>query len=567
MDIKMYFRIPAKIVVISAIFLCFVFTSAASDPVWNYKGAKWYQLLESGNVVVGTKKGLEMLHGPTGERMWRRSDLRSVDEVEVFQLEGTPLLLVADNTGSRKRRTRLTAVDTLSGDTVWRTDKIKGFTALVAPFYERDLLIFLTIRDNHRNRDRPEIYAHRLSTGEQLWDNEYPDTVELYRVGEGPRHGYESFRKGDEDKERYDLSGENPPVFEGDSMFLTYAGLHRYDLNTGRLVCKNEYDITDGSLKNTNSQAIARGEIVYTSAKGIVRAIRKSDCSTRWKSDDYGDGGIPEMMVHGNVIYGRTGGQFFSIKRNEWKIRGPVGVVALDAGTGESVWRYTKAKDSITNMVLDTAKNRLFVADKKYLIGLDLDARGKTKEALRFKHKLDRVPVSLVAQRNGNIVVRAIQDLVSFNPSTGKIGWALEFDAPGVSGWRKFAMSALAITAGVVTYKLQAAYVREGHFNSVWRTNKRFLNFFSKYQRLMRKRFATSRQVGNIFYILTTVKSGKKKGTGVVGVDMLRGRTAAQVLFKDKTPRYQVDEFDGRLFNLNKGKISAYMIEPYQSRK
>ena len=481
--------------------------------------------------------------------------------MEFFELEGTPLLLVADNTN--KKRTRLTAIDTLSGDTVWRTDKLKGYTALVAPYYERDLLVFLTIRSNRRKKDRPEIYAHRLSTGEQLWENEYPDTVELYGVSEGPRYGYEAFRKEDEGRERYDLSGENPPVFDRDSMYMTYAGLHRYDLATGRLVCKNEYDVTDGSLKNTNGQAIVSGGNVYTSAKGIVRSVRKTDCSTRWKSDDYGNGEIAEMMLHQGVIYGRTGGQFYSVKQNEWRTRGPVGVVALSANTGAQIWRYKKAKDSITNMVLNPAENRLYVADKKHVIGLDLNARGKTKEAIRVKHKLDRVPVSIVAQSNGNIVVRAVQDLVSFNPSTGRIDWSVEFDAPGVSGWRKIAMSALSVTAAVVAYKLQATYVREGRFNSVWRTNRRFLRVFSKYQNLMRQRFASSRQAGNIFYILTTVRTRKDKGPGLIGVDMLTGRSVTQVLFDDKTPRYEIDAVDGRLFNLNKGKILAFAIEPF----
>ncbi len=128
-------------------------------------------------------------------------------------------------------------------------------------------------------------------------------------------------------------------------------------------------------------------------------------------------------------------------------------------------------------------------------------------------------------------------------------------------------MSALTVTAAVVAYKLQATYVREGRFNRVWRTNRRFLRFFSKYQDVMRRRFASSRQAGNIFYILTTVRTRKDKGPGLIGVDMLTGRSVKQVLFDDKTPLYEIDAFDGRLFNLNKGKIFAFAIEPFFERR
>jgi hypothetical protein len=41
---------------------------------------------------------------------------------------------------------------------------------------------------------------------------------------------------------------------------------------------------------------------------------------------------------------------------------------------------------------------------------------------------------------------------------------------------------------------------------------------------------------------------------------MLTGNGERQIVFNDKSPDYEVDELSGRLFNMNKGKLSAYNI-------
>ena len=41
---------------------------------------------------------------------------------------------------------------------------------------------------------------------------------------------------------------------------------------------------------------------------------------------------------------------------------------------------------------------------------------------------------------------------------------------------------------------------------------------------------------------------------------MLTGNAERQIIFNDKSPDYEVDELEGRLFNMNKGKLSAYSI-------
>lgn len=571
----------------------YVAYSFADTPIWSMKGAKWYSMMETGNVMVGMDKSIAMIDGASGKQLWTRNDLGEIKEDEYTELPGTPLLLIADNSGWAQRKTKLTAIDTLTGATVWTTDKMLGYTVEVSPVYKKDMLVFLTIRDNRMNKDKPDIFALKMSTGELLWQNEYTEKVDLYGVEKKKRGGAGAMLLGSGGgrSDRFNLDGENPPIFDGDSMYMTYAGLHRYNLSDGKLVWKTVYDVTDGSLKNTNGQAIVDGDTIYTSAQGIIRAIDKNSGNIKWTTKDFGKGGIAEMQMFGDVVYGRMGGQFYSGKKGEWQKKSPIGVVALNKSNGNTNWIYEGAKNSITNMMILPDDNSLLIADEKNLIGLDMTSQGKVKEAykipLKFKFKVGAAatagkvaavafggvggffkkgadttdnPVSLVRQENGTVVVRGMQHLVGFSPKLREIVWSTKYDAPGISGWQSIVMTALTVTAAMMSEGMEASYSQRGDYNSAFDQNSQFLNLMSSYQQFMSKKFSSSKQSGNNYYVLTTIKGKDDKGSGLVGVNMMTGKALNQIIFKDKSPDYEVDEAAGRLFNMNKGELSAYNI-------
>lgn len=566
----------------------------ADTPIWSFNGAKWFTKLESGNLMVGKDSNVMLVEGATGKTIWTRNDLGKIAEAEFTELAGTPLVLISDNSGWAQRKTKLTAIDNQTGETVWETEKMLGFTVEVTPIYEKDLLIFLTIKDNRQKKDKPDIFALKMSTGELLWHNEYTEKVDLYGVEKKKNSGAKAMFMGSGGgaSDRFDLSGENPPMIDDDSLYLSYAGLHRYNLSDGKLVWKTVYDVTDGSLKNTNGQAISEGDTIYTSAQGIIRAIDKNSGAIKWTTKDFGKGGIAEMQFHGDVIYGRMGGQFFSAKKGEWQEKGPVGVVALNASNGETNWIYKDADDSITNMVVLPNDNVLLIADKKSLIGLDLSSTGKAKEAYKIKLKFKRSlgagdvagkagaiafggiggalgkgakhtdnPVSMVRQENGTVVVRGKQHLLAFNPTTKEIAWSTKFGAPGINGWESIVMTAITITAAAISQTVEADFMRRGNYNAAYNENSRFLGLMSSYQQYMGKKYSASKQSGNIYYVLTKIKGDDEKGSGLVGVNMLTGEGKSQIIFNDKSPDYEIDELEGRLFNMNKGTISAYEIK------
>lgn len=567
-------------------------------PVWTFKGAKWYAMMDTGNTMVGTETGLVMLDGETGSVIWKRDDLKGIKESEYNEIIGSPLVLIADNSGSLAKKTRLVALDQLSGKTLWETEKIYGVTAQVSTLPKQDLLILLTIKTGAATKDKPDITAYKLSSGEQLWKAEYSEKVDLYVKEKNRRSGSGITQAligdpfgGFTNQPRYDLSGENAPVFDGDSMYLTYAGLHRYDLKTGNLLWKNVYDVTDGSLKKTNGQAIVEGDVIYTSAKGIIRAIDKNSGATKWQTRDFGKGGIAEMQIVGDVIYGRMGGQFFSGKQREYQRKSPIGVAALDKNSGAENWIYTGAKESITNMMIMPEQNVLLIGDEKNLIGLDLSSRGKVKEAykipLKFKFKLgagaiagkalkigfgglrgalskgpDTIdePIALIRQENGTVVARGRQHLLGFNPQTREIVWSTKYEAPGVDGWQQMVMTAITVFSTLVQQagKEQSAY--QNDWSAVDRKNEQLVNSLTVYQNFMNKRYMSTKQSGNIVYVLTDLKGGEDKGAGVIGVNLLTGKGINQLMFKDKKPDYEVDETAGRLFNLDKDTLFAYKI-------
>lgn len=565
----------------------------ADAPRWTYKGAKWYSMLTTGNLVVGTDGGgLVGISGETGQPIWTRADLKGIKETEITELEGTPFLLVADNSGWAQRKTKLFAVDLETGKNIWQTEKLLGFTAQVSPVYEKDMIVFLTIKDNRVTKDKPDITALRLSTGELLWQNEYTEKVDLYGVEKAKKSGFLSGGGGFfGDQPRYDLSGENPPVFDKDSMYLTYAGLHRYDLATGKLLWKLPYDVTEGSLKRTNGQAIVDGETVYTSAKGIVRAIDKNSGAVKWQTKDLNSGGIAEMVQSGDVIYGRLGGNFYSDKQKDYLKKSPIGVVALSKQNGAVLWNYTGAKNSITNMVLLPEQNALLIADEKNIIALDTNSSGKVKEAYKMKLEFTRSlnatdvaskaikgmfgglkglaskgadrtdePVALIRQENGTVVARGKQHILAFDPRSRVVAWTSFYDAPGIPAWQKIAMTAItAYLSGAASANLSRGE-NSGSFSEARQANKDYDAYWSGYEQAMNKRYNATKQSGNFVYVLTKIKSGKDSGTGLMGVDMLTGNASRQILINDKKPDYEIDEATGRLFNLDDNQIVAYNI-------
>jgi outer membrane protein assembly factor BamB len=482
----------------------------------------------------------------------------------VEEVPGTPIVLVHLNLGTAQAKTSLHAVDIMNGQDLWQTEQLRGVTVDTFPVYERGYVLVIST-EAPAAKAKLELAALEMGSGKVLWQAAFEEKADLHVAESSGRFLV-----------KYDLSGHQPPLYDGESLYLSYAGIHRFDAATGRIVWKNVYDVTEGVFKRGNAQALIDGDTVYTSAKALIRAVDKGTGQIRWTSRDFG-GAVAQMELAGGVIYARMGGNFYDKQAKEWKLKKPLGVVAVDKSTGAELWRYTGAKEGITNMLVLSEQKAVLIADQKNLIGLDLESQGKVKEAFKVKVEFkDRIgaakvaagvgkfllggakaaasggeeadsPVAIRLRQDGTAVVVGKQHLLAFDPAARSVAWSLEYDPPGRAAWVKAlagAMTALSYAANVG----QAAATGSSAYSGAASQS------IASYSDYTSKRYSAAGETDRYYYVLTNIEEGKEKGAGIVGVNLDTGKADRQVLFKEKEPQYEVDELAGRVFNVKDKK-------------
>jgi len=568
---------------LTLLLLCplFALPAFAGGNLWTYRNnsdLNWHKLTAAGTLLVGADEALLCLDPQTGKPLWTRPDLRDLPGRQVEEVAGTPFLLVTQ--GSFGSKVTLFALNIEDGTTLWQSEKLKGATIGIFPVYEEDMVILFTSRHAGEAKTKPDMIAFQLSSGDVLWDVDYEDKVDLHTV--------EGVGKW---KIHYDLSGHQDPTVANGALYLPFAGVHKYDLKSGKLLWKSVFDVTEGKLKKGNASIVVKDGVVYSSAKGTLKALDDQTGALKWTSQDFG-AAVAEVQVAGNLIYGRLGGTFYDYKDREWDLKKPLGVVALNKTTGSVVWKFDKADDAITNMLLLPEQNTMVIADAKTLIGLDTTSENKPTELFRtkveFKNKVgvggaamkvarfgmgglqgglkglsddkkaQDVPIMLSRQENGQIVVRGRQHILAFDPKTKTIPWSVQYAAPGMSGWMKFAMASIyAMNYMSATYSASQTYYGTAENN---RANAQRQSMIRNFSQLMNQRFSATKSGGRFVHVLTNLEEGKEKGPGLVGVDMATGAASYQILLKDKEPDYVVDEVTGRLFNLKGKELFAYSV-------
>ena len=563
-------------------FLLVVFspiTGGASSQLWTHKfdkDVKWHKVTDVGTLLVSTDEGIYSFDPETGQINWQRDDLKKIPEFNVDEIENTPFLFVSEIEGKVNMKTKLHAVNILTGEDIWATEAITGMGVDAIPVPHKGFVLILTT-PMAGPKSKLGLLAVDIADGKIVWESKLDENVELVESEGSGRF----FKK-------YDLSGHQSAVIEGDHAYLPYAGLHKYDLNTGQMVWEQKYDVTEKALKRANARPIIDGDVIYTSAKGELRAIDTGSGQILWKSKKKFSGAVSEMVVSGDILYGRTGGNFQDAGKGEWKLKKPLGVVAVDKSSGELIWKYDKAKNGITNMVLLPELGTILIADEKNLIGLDaVSSEKKPKEAfkvkLEFKSNIGAgavagtalkvglgglkglkgaggskdTPVAITMRESGIAVVRGKQHLLAFDPKTQEIVWSVKYQAPGVSGWSKLAMGAMTAAAYTV-HTAQAASTQSYTQSNRWANESR-VEVLQDYNEHAGKRFTATEATGQRVYILTKVEEGDKKGPGILGINLDTGKADHQVLLDDKKPQYKVDDVTGRVFHVKKKKeLIAY---------
>lgn len=586
----------------------------AADPVWSTKldeNLRFYQTTELGVLIAGTEKSLYALDSETGEVLWRRRNIR-VDQTDLAPVVGTDLLLLSyEKSGG----TRMEAVDIMTGDPLWRSDKVKGSIMHLAVDPEYELLALVIVRDaKGRVRDefkrRPTIHLLSLTNGNELWKRELGSEVEMTPSRWGANE--------DEDA-GYTLDNYRAPLFLEGRVYFFYDGVTSLDARTGKERIREQFRVNEEGLALTEADPVWDEQHLYTSGRGRVRAISRATGRTVWEAKDLGL--TPELVLAPGVLYVRTGGQFTRLKDGEVVARGPYGVSAVDRITGEVLWKYRGADKGNTNIALADSSS-VIIADRDDLIVID---RQTGKARSRTRHKIERAAFVLINEPGQAVVGGRTEvagfDLTRLNEAT----WRVRHEPPG----RGVLRTVLAIAArsaalyfrygGVATAVFRAGGIAASVHSLRWSglasraalpnltdlatgsareylgsqlklygtsarverarrilqprlpsispsgsvdIEERLLDRLDPVRQLDRlARFLWRRQQlavlrGEFMYFYTELESGR----GLAGVNLNNGRTGRAIKLNDPDPRLTTDEATGRLFIAKGNRLLAYLL-------
>ena len=419
---------------------------AVAQPAWEAdldSRVAFYQTTDFGIVLAGTERSLYALDGQTGERLWRRETGR-INETAVTPVPDTDLILFTRDLGSKSR---LEAVDVISGATVWQSDKVKGDVMQLAADPVSDLIAVALVRGAKGDsgegvKGKPIVHVLRMSDGEELWKRELDSDVEMMpaRFGEGLG------------EIAYTLDNYRAPLMVDGRLFLFYDGATSFDARTGKEKEREKFRINEEGLALTEADPIVDSTRVYLSGRGRIRAVNRRTGNVEWKADDIGN--AAEMALVGTTLYVRTGGQFTRLRDGEQVAKGPYGVAAIDTKNGDVLWRYKGADKGLTNFVFSDA-NTILIADRDDLIRIDAQT-GKRIDKL--DHKIERAQFLLLNER-GDAVVGGRDEIAAFSlqrpdREAGRNGaaafgevWRVRHKAPGRGAFRIIAGVALRATA------------------------------------------------------------------------------------------------------------------------
>lgn len=380
----------------------------------------FYQTTDFGVLVVGTEKSLYAVDGANGEIVWRRKD-SGLNETSVTPVPSTDLILISQENGSKSR---VSAVDLLSGETLWTSDKVKGKILQLAVEPEQNLLCVVLVKNPNGKigenlKREPVIHVFDLKNGDEIWKKDLGGKIEMMPA---------NFT--DEGDAAFTLDNYRAPLILDDRLFLFYEGATSFNVRDGKERERERFKINEENLALTEADPIFDDEIVFTSGRGRVRAVSRRSGEEVWTAKDLGV--TPEMALIGEVLYVRTGGQFTNIKTGETENKGSYGVSALNRKTGKVIWRYKGADKGLTNLVFSDATT-ILLADKDDLIILDA-VNGKRIN--NFGHRIKDAQFVLINER-GEAIVGGREQISGFRVEDlkrqkGKLApvWTAKHDAP-----------------------------------------------------------------------------------------------------------------------------------------
>jgi outer membrane protein assembly factor BamB len=161
-----------KLVLIYCLSICIINAIYAQQtPLWSKKIASgWQRITSLGYLVVGSTGRLSALDPETGNVLWEKSDLGTVQEQMVEEIWGTSLIKVAyGNEPDEDALPMITIIDVITGKTVFDSN-IENLGVLGS--YTLDRSGNFLVVGVEPGKLSAKLLMYSLATGEKLWSNE-----------------------------------------------------------------------------------------------------------------------------------------------------------------------------------------------------------------------------------------------------------------------------------------------------------------------------------------------------------------------------------------------------------
>ncbi len=557
------------------IFLIFSLPAAqASTLAWQSElgeESTWSRLTYAGTLLVASKNNLAHVDPESGELLWKRGDLDNLAQFNVNDIAGTGYLVISKRLGNVPPKSQLRVLNLSTGEDLWDTGELAGGGLGAYPVAERDLLVYVADLQG----EGIVAIGYSLEKGSEAW------RTKLGRSGSLMLHNADiaGFIKSP------DLNGHPPPVINDTQMILPVGDLIAIDLGSGAEQWRYQLKGSVAHLKNTYAQPIVADGVVYAAGRDSIHAIDAATGAEKWTAK-VGKAQIPQLVLVGDKLVGRMGGAFSNGK--DLVQSKPFGAFAVDTTSGNLAWKWTKAKDSITNLRVDQGTGIVYLADKSKLYGLDINASKKGKVAfeqkLEFKRKMGKADIAAkglgavgglmsggiggglkglagggdrgdppldIDVVNDRLIVRAQYHVLAHNPASKSTDWSIEFAPPGMNSFALMAMGA--VTATMAVANAQGAWSTTGATSGAYTDSA--LMVTGAFQNSVAKRFAAAEKARTTAFFLTK----EDDAMVLLGIDLADGSEVGRIPMDEKEPQFMVDAIGNRVYYFrNKTELVAY---------
>jgi len=548
--------------------------AASTAPLWDKtfdKDIDWLLQTEFDVLIIGSNNKLYAVSERRGEQLWSIESGPAITRDDVMLIEGSDLLLV-NREVDEKRVYKLEAYEVITGNKLWENSTIGGDGIALLPVLGRWSFLYLIDVEDGDNV-RPLVYNINVFNGDIIWKSEFPSSFKGSKSS-----GFWVFGN------KYDVSGFYPPSFIDGEIYFFYDGIRKFDFKTGEQLWHASYTVNkEEDLVRTDADPIVTDKVIYTSGAGIVRAIDRNDGSVIWASEEFSEYAVVPLIYYDEgKIFGQIGGTFIKSNYKDVKNLEPVGVFALDAHTGKTIWEYWGCQETITNIV--PTNDKIFVSDKASLIALD-ENTGKDiyKATLDFGNPILTIPY----KEKNSVLVQSGQKVESFEIDSGHKNWVAGFKEQQPGFLDKLpcriliGAAIIVFTGGLATPILLGSYIaydvnRTINRNAAedrlcrqalsekafWSGADAFRNTpgFQQAVKIRKERLELLSKQKKVYFYVYGEKENNKDFQGVGGVNIDSGNMDFDIDLDNDKPAYFYDRIYGLLFYVDGKSLYAYKL-------